>query len=545
MMGVLEAVRKYFILGLFLAALLPVAARAQCTGGLIDNCPAAVTPQPSDEALTWQINQTPHTRKMTLQQIVQGALQSPLNQKLSLAPATSGSAGLNLGVGTMPLTCVNGDVWATGSGLFSCVNNTPVGPYGTGGSVLPVYTSGTLPVVTAANAGQFAFVSDCPNGSQTGLGATGCPYVVNKNGVWTALPYPPSTAITVGGQALFLGGATNNQGNGTKLQLANGGFTAGNALVFDVNGNAVDGGTPPSGGTGGGGTVANSAAAGAIPFYPAAGSTVAPLAVVPNAVLITNASGAPSEGTTLPSALIIPAPTISAPILTGTSSIATANMTGRLTTIASATTGAGFNLPPGAAPSAPSNGDVWDTTTGLYARVNGATQGPYLYSIATTGPLGGGGVGPTLTLTCTTCATTTNGGALTGTSPISISAGGVISLGSQPGPIVWIADSATVVHNDTYNLIEKWPWVNSGTINSITYHTGGTSTPTFTISLQIAGTPVTGCNGLGVSSSSDTTTTCTAANTITNGQTLGLVISGTSGSPASAVVQVNYSKPAS
>ena len=47
-----------------------------------------------------------------------------------------------------------------------------------------------------------------------------------------------------------------------------------------------------------------------------------------------------------------------------------------LTTVASATTGSGFNLPHGAAPTAPVNGDMWTTTTGLFVRINGATVGP-------------------------------------------------------------------------------------------------------------------------------------------------------------------------
>lgn len=49
-----------------------------------------------------------------------------------------------------------------------------------------------------------------------------------------------------------------------------------------------------------------------------------------------------------------------------------------LTTKASATGGAGFNLPPGTAPTSPNNGDVWTTNLGLYARINGATVGPYV-----------------------------------------------------------------------------------------------------------------------------------------------------------------------
>jgi len=46
-------------------------------------------------------------------------------------------------------------------------------------------------------------------------------------------------------------------------------------------------------------------------------------------------------------------------------------------TPASASGGSGFRLPHGAAPSSPTNGDVWTTTAGLYARINGVTYGPY------------------------------------------------------------------------------------------------------------------------------------------------------------------------
>jgi len=46
-------------------------------------------------------------------------------------------------------------------------------------------------------------------------------------------------------------------------------------------------------------------------------------------------------------------------------------------TLASAVGGAGFRLPPGAAPTSPVNGDLWTTTAGLFARINGSTVGPY------------------------------------------------------------------------------------------------------------------------------------------------------------------------
>lgn len=51
-------------------------------------------------------------------------------------------------------------------------------------------------------------------------------------------------------------------------------------------------------------------------------------------------------------------------------------MQGLLTTPAATTSTAGFRVYPGVAPSAPTNGDMWSTSTGFYVRVNGSTVGP-------------------------------------------------------------------------------------------------------------------------------------------------------------------------
>lgn len=415
-------------------------------------------------------------------------------------------------------------------------------------NVLPTmqtFTVAGLPAVTAANKGTVAFAQDCLNGSQS-VGS-GCLYVVDSTGTWVGLPSPSNLALTVGGQALFPGGVTTNQGNGSKIQLATGAFIVGHALAFDNNGNAIDSGTVPSGGTGGGGTVSG-AVQNSIPFYTNAGtaSTLGGLGIVNNAVLVTSGAGVPSESTSLPTGLTIPSATLTSPTLSGAVSISAVNYTGKQTFVASTLGGASINIPSGVAPSVPANGDLWETNSGLFARVNNATQGPYIATLTASGPLAvtGGGTAA-LNATCATCATTTNGGALTATAPMAISAGGVISLGGQPAPVTWIADSATVVHNDTYNLYEKWPFAGSGTVNSIVYHTGGTTSPAFTVSMQINGSAVTGCNTISVSSATDTTSTCTGLNTITNGQTLGLVITGVTGSPSSALVQINMTKPAS
>lgn len=51
--------------------------------------------------------------------------------------------------------------------------------------------------------------------------------------------------------------------------------------------------------------------------------------------------------------------------------------TGLVTTVASATGGAGLTLPHGTAPTSPVNGNLWSTTAGFYGRVNGVTVGPF------------------------------------------------------------------------------------------------------------------------------------------------------------------------
>lgn len=51
-------------------------------------------------------------------------------------------------------------------------------------------------------------------------------------------------------------------------------------------------------------------------------------------------------------------------------------MLGKLVMFQSSVSGAGINLPQGAAPTSPNNGDVWTTISGLFVRINGVTIGP-------------------------------------------------------------------------------------------------------------------------------------------------------------------------
>ena len=87
-------------------------------------------------------------------------------------------------------------------------------------------------------------------------------------------------------------------------------------------------------------------------------------------------------------------------------------MTGKLATSASTTVRSGFNVPAGTAPTAPVDGDMWSTTTGLFIRINGATvgplSGPSASSFAATAPLSVTFPSSVVTYACATCGITTN-----------------------------------------------------------------------------------------------------------------------------------------
>jgi fibronectin-binding autotransporter adhesin len=419
---------------------------------------------------------------------------------------------------------------------FLIANNGATTSFG-GVAVMKAITTGSLP--GSATQGSLVWSPDCRNGSESIGAGTGCFSYSNDNGTWVQLSNPSTLQINVAGQSVFLGGTVSGQGNGSRILTSTGTFTPGNAIVTSANGTAIDGGAPPGGGGGGGGTVGNCGSAPAVAYYSVAGTAVTCLSQLASAVLVTNGASTPSFATTLPSALTIPSPTVSSPSITGLATVASETLTGALTTAASVAGGANFFCPQGTAPTSPTNGSIWCTTQGMFGRFNGFTLGPFasLTSFSATSPLSyNSGTGA---FTCPTCLTSGSGGALTTSSPLSIT-GNNLALGTaiQTATLWWPANVS--VTNDVAPIPnETWPWA-TGTIDSITYHTSGTSTPSFVVGVQINGVPVTGCTNITVSSSSDTTSTCTAANAVTSGQHVTAVTSGVSGSPFSSVVQVNF-----
>ena len=405
---------------------------------------------------------------------------------------------------------------------------------------LPPATVATLPASGIQSTLYWA--SDCLNGGETVGNGTGCRYHANNAGTLVPETFPPiGTVAVIGGQAITWGHATVNQGNGPAILTCTGSFVPGNALVTNAAGACVDAGVVPSGGTGGGGTVANCTTAGAPSYYAVSGTTVTCPTVVNNSLWSTNGSGVLTAVTTLPSTLTAPTWTLSNANLTGSATVSSATFTGALTLAASATAGANFNCPAtGVAPTSPANGNIWCASTGVFARFGGVTVGP-LIGLAQLSGIGAISYNNTTgAFTCPLCLLATGtGGTLTPTAPIIISGTGAISLGTTISPVELVWDGATNVTAQTYPLPDSWPWA-TGTIDTLIAHTGGSSTPSFTVALTINGTPIAGSCGTGVSISSgtDTTTSCAGA-AITTGQKLAIVTSSIAGTPNTAVVQVN------
>lgn len=525
-----------------------------------------------------------------------------LTGKLTAAVSGTGSAGFNLAPGTAPAAPANGDEWITSSGLFVQAGGTTFGPLGAGGGVntgtlnalayyagagntlsglattanrvlttnsgggmtfsatlpvgltipgailqpAPYANTAALPTVTTANTGQQGFVLSCLNGQETGGGGSGCNYIVNDAGTWVPQSLTPTQQITIGGQALYLGQATLNEGVGSKLATWAGGSTSGNCVSQNAAGTLQDAGVVCGGGSGGNGTV-TTGTINQMAWYSASGTAVAGLASVNNAVLGTSGAGVPSMLTILPPALTIPGPTISNPVLTGAGTYVGLTGTGKLISAAATTAQAGFNVPPGVVPTTPANGDLWSTNTGFFVRYNGGTfplGAGTLTGITTPGPITGGGTAGVLTLLCPTCLTGTAGGSFVAASPLLFNAAtSTVSMGNQTKPFVFQADQYTTIANATYTIFLSYPYA-TGSISSIQATTGGTGSPSFAVSVQVNGVNVTTCNGLTVSPSTPVNAIC-GSNSIVLGNPVTLLLSSTSGAPSSAVVQVTYAASAS
>lgn len=439
----------------------------------------------------------------------------------SLNSALIGNAtGGSQGSGTINATGVYVNGVAVAGGL-TVPNANIVG--GNGSSLTSVtvstglsFSGGALTVTNPYVPGAVAITGGTING--TPIGAS-----LASTGGFTTLASSGQASLA----SVVVGGATGgNEGAGTVnaaglyvngVAVA-GGLSVPNANLVGGNGSSLLGVVVGSGLSFGSSTVSVTN-----PFTPA---SVAITGGNINGTIIGNTTAAVGTFTNI---------TTSTP-----SSLGPVTMTGKLTTQA---VGGSEGLNLGiftASPGASATGGIWMTSAGLFINPNGSPVGPLggVASVATASPILGGTISSTGTISCPTCATLVGGGALTATLPI-VQTGGAFSLGNLAGEAGCYWNSSTPVTADLCPVSSSFPWV-TGTIASIDYYTGGTSSPAFTGTVSISGTAVTGCSVTVNSATPTLLHACTGANTITQGQTLNIATSSITGVPSSALFHVHY-----
>ncbi len=343
------------------------------------------------------------------------------------AASTTALASLNLPHGAAPTSPVNGDIWTTTSGVFARISGSTVGPFGTGAGGTITLTgdvtgSGTTTIATTVNWPVPGTIgSTTPNtGAFTTLSATTIT-TTGKVAFGTAVDsnYGLISSASLSGATVFGMAikssftATNNLQTWTNALftptlLATGAFTNltfANVLI----------GTP---------TVTGSANfANTYQLYIDAGLSGYGIYQAGTEANLLNGSLTIGGALVTVAPLNLPAATISKPSL---------------------------NILQGVAPLFPNNGDIWTTTTGLFAYINGSVKGPIGVITLTGDVTGTGSSSVATTVTWGTPGTigsgTPNTGAFT-----TLTTTGNITLTKPAGAFTMISSAGrpTIVHRST------------------------------------------------------------------------------------------------
>ena len=275
---------------------------------------------------------------------------------LITAASIAGRAGLRVPHGTAPTAPINGDVWTTATGMFARINGANIGPFGPSGvadwanitnkpatfpPTLPIPSSGITGLDTAL-AGMVLKAGDTMTGKLNTPASTTASAGFNiAPGTGPTAPVDGDLWVVTSSLLWRGGGSTYSAVNLTGTQTISGLKTFSTQVKFFASTTALASINIPSGATPTTPVDGDFWLVGTVYSYRASGSTYN----------LVNVQGSQTI-----------------------SGIKT--FSNKTTFVASATGQASILIPPGVAPSAPVDGDIWTTAAGMYVRINGAVVGP-------------------------------------------------------------------------------------------------------------------------------------------------------------------------
>jgi hypothetical protein len=366
------------------------------------------------------------------------AAAATLTGNITAANFTGSSSGTNTGDQTITLT---GDVAGTGTGSFAttlATVNSNVGSFG---------STAAVPIITVNAKGLVTAVSAAALGTAATQDAT---FFTNATNISSG------TLATARLPALTGGDATTTAGSGA-ITLAT------------VNSN-----------------VGSFGSAAAVPVI-----TVNAKGLV--TAVSTAALGTAATANTGTSGGVVP-------FLNGNNTWSGTNsFSSTVTTAVPTTGGAGFNLPHGAAPTTPINGDIWTTTASVFARINGATRTVAFIDSNITGSAATLTTGRTIAMTGDVAWTSAsfNGSAnVTGVSTLATVNSNTGSFGSGTTiPVITVNSKGLITAVTTQAISPQWSSIQFtpttlggyGIVDAVTTNTNQTITGIKTFSAAIVG----------------------------------------------------------
>jgi len=297
--------------------------------------------------------------------------------------ATTALASLRIPHGAAPTTPTNGDVWSTTAALFVRLNGATATLAQLGAQSftgLQTFSAGltvsagtiTLPATSISDAALSANVV-LENAANVFTNATN-----QFAGIKLREPSSPTYGLQVsmnnaaGGWARGLRYTHDNNANGADTSLAEFGALGGNGvLTYAVLGWGTAVGTPLA--YNGGQWVV---------MFANGNVNIGSQTTDQGFQLFVNGTAKVNTALTVGNGFTVSAGTVSLPAASIADAALSANVvlenvastfSTKITTVASATGTAGFNLPHGVAPTTPTNGDLWTTTTAAFVRLNSTT----------------------------------------------------------------------------------------------------------------------------------------------------------------------------